>query len=278
MSAQLTPLRGQGGRNPGSRAPLDHQVVLLASGRAGQGTSTLAALLAILSAAEGTRVLLVDAGSGLHALPAMLGVEHETTSARGDAPLDERVVPISDTLSLLSAGVDAVSGRSAGERRALLRWLPPLYARHDLVVVDGGSRLEAVLALSAAPPAKLFLVTTVERHAITSTYALIKALETRSPASALDVLVNGAAPHDAVAAFRELDAATQLFLQRKVGYAGAVPDDAGLRAAAFAGVPIQQAAIESPVVSAIHQLGARLRRELVHRSPALAESRISHWR
>ena len=278
MSAQLTSLRGQGGRNSGARVQPDQQVILLASGKAGQGTSTLAALLAILSAAEGTRVLLVDASGGPHALPAMLGVEHETTPARSATLLEERVVAISDTLSLLSVGVDAVSGRSAGERRALLRWLPPLYARYDLVVVDGGSRLESVLALSATPPAKLFAVTTCERHAVTSTYALIKALETRSPAIALDVLVNGAAPHAALTSFRELDTATQLFLQRKVDYAGAVPDDAGLRTATFAGVPIQQAAIESPVVSAIHQLGARLRRELVQRSPAVSESRFSHWR
>jgi hypothetical protein len=92
------------------------------------------------------------------------------------------------------------------------------------------------------------------------------------------VLVNGAANHAALTSFRELDTATQLFLQRKVDYAGAIPDDAGLRAATVAGIPVQQAAIDSPVVSAIHQLGGRLRRELVHRTPALSESRFSHWR
>jgi flagellar biosynthesis protein FlhG len=277
MSAQLVSLRGQGGK--GSRPQPDHQVVLLAGGKAGQGTSTVAALLAILSAAEGALVLLVDAGTGANALPVMLGVERETIPARSAALLEERVVPISDTLSLLPVGVGASAGEhSAGERRALLRWLPPLYARYDLVVVDGGSRLESVMALSATPPAKLFVVTTGERNAITSTYALIKALETRTPGAAVEVLVNGAAPHAALTSFRELDAATQLFLDRKVGYAGAVPDDAGLRSATLAGIPVQQAAIDSPVVAAIQQLGARVRRELVHRSPVLPESRFSHWR
>ena len=279
MSAQLVSLRGQGGRGSGSRPQPEHQVVLLAAGKAGQGTSTLAALLAILSASEGARVLLVDAGTGANALPMMLGVERETVPARSAALLEERVVPISDTLSLLSVGMGAAGGeQSPGERRALLRWLPPLYARYDLVVVDGGSRLESVMALSVAPPARLFAVTTGERNAITSTYALIKALETRSPGVAVEVLVNGAAPHAGLSSFRELDTATQLFLDRKVDYAGSVPDDAGLRSATLAGIPVQQAALDSPVVAALHQLGARLRRELVHRSPPLPESRFSHWR
>ena len=284
MSAQLTPLRGSGpGRNTGSRAPSEHQVVLLASGKSGQGTSTVAALLAILSASEGSSVLLVDAATGPAGLPALLGIEPEQAPARGrdgSALLEEMVLPISDTLSLLSVGLPTGEERRkpTGERRALLRWLPPLYARYDLVVIDGGSRLESIAALTVSPPAKVIAVTGTDRVAVPSTYALIKALDARSPAIPIEVLVNGAPAEAAVTVFRELDTAAQLFLQRRVDYAGAIPDDPGLRAAMMVGVPVQQAASDSPVVSAINQLGGRMRRELVHRSAPVSESRFSHWR
>jgi MinD-like ATPase involved in chromosome partitioning or flagellar assembly len=121
-------------------------------------------------------------------------------------------------------------------------------------------------------------VTTGERIAITATYALIKVLETRIPALPLEVLLNTATAPSAVAVFRELESASQLFLQRAIEYAGAIPDDAGLRAGLLAGMPVQQAAIDSPVVTAVHQLGARLRRELHQSSHAVIEPRFSHWR
>ena len=284
MSAQLTPLRGNAaGRNAALRAPSEPQVILLASGKSGQGTSTVAALLAILSASEGTRVLLVDAASCPAGLASLLGVQPDEAPARtrdASALLEEMVLPISDTLSLLSVGLPTRDAprRATGERRALLRWLAPLYARYDLVVIDGGSRLESIAALTVSPPTKLIAVTSTDRVAVPSTYALVKALDARTPAIPVEVLVNGAPAAAAVTVFRELDTATQLFLQRRVDYAGAIPDDAGLRAATLAGIPVQQAAIDSPVVSAIHQLGARMRRELVHRSAPATESRFSNWR
>lgn len=284
MSAQLTPLRGGGAaRGAGSRAPAEQQVVLLAGGKRGQGTTTVAALLAILSASEGARVLLVDAAGGTAGLASLLGIQPEqapSPTRDGSALLEEMVLPVSDTLSLLSVGLPAgdAARKTTGERRALLRWLPPLYARYDLVVIDAGSRLESIAALTASPPAKLIAVTSTDRVAVPSTYALVKALDARTPALPIEVLVNGAPAGDGVAVFRELDTAAQLFLQRRVDYAGAIPEDAGLRAATAAGIPVQQAAIDSPVVAAIQQLGARMRRELVHRSAPVPESRFSHWR
>jgi MinD-like ATPase involved in chromosome partitioning or flagellar assembly len=274
MTAQLTPLRGKGSGSATPPSRSEHQVVLLASGRRGQGTTTLAALLGILAAAEGTRVLLVDAGEGEATLGSLLGLAADELPS-GSAPLDERVYPVSDTLSLLSLGAPA-GGHS--ERRALLHWLAPVYSRFDLVVVDAGSRLESVLALCASPVAKLLAVTSGERIAITSTYALVKVLQTRIPALPLEVLLNTATASTAIAAFRELESAAQLFLKRAIDYAGAIPDDPRLRAGLTAGEPVQEAASDSPVVTAIHQLGARLRRELDHSSLAVMAPRFSHWR
>lgn len=282
MTGSLTHVRGQGAGRPGN-APVAHpQVLLLAGGKRGQGTSTTAALLGIVSAADGQRVLLVDAAGGERPLATLLGVAAGSALDRhreGSALLEELLLPVSDTLSLLTVGDASGSDdpKSAGERRAFFRWLAPLYGRFDLVVIDAGSRLDPILE-TAGSCARAMLVTGNDRVAVTATYALLKTLESRHPGLPVELLVNASATPAALASYRELETAAQLFLQRAVDYAGAVPDDEALRAGAEAGIPVQQAPLDSPVVVAIHQLAARVRRELAHRSRPSGEPRLSHRR
>lgn len=282
MSAPLTYVRGQGAARPNGTPPPQRQVLLLASGRSGQGTSTTAALLGAVAAADGQRVLLVDAAGGERALATLLGVPAGSAVDRhreGSALLEELLLPVSETLSLLTVGAGDATGdlASVGERRAFFRWLAPLYGRFDLVIIDGGSRLDPILE-TAGSSARAILVTGTDRVALAATYALLKTLDARHPGVDLHLLLNASASPAALAAYREVETAAQLFLRRTVNYAGALPDDEALRASAQAGIPVQQAPIDSPVVDAIHQLAARLRRELSHRSHAVGEPRLSHWR
>lgn len=263
MNAPLT-VRGPGASRPAAQPP-EPEVLLLASGKGGQGTSTVAALLGIVAAAEGARVLLVDASGGARSLAALLGVPAPDPLARrhqGPALLEELLLPVSDTLALLSLGErTGDDASSAGERRAFFRWVAPLYRRFDLVVIDAGWRLESILQTAGAA-ARTMLVTGSDRVAVTATYALVKTLDARFPALPVELLLNGADAPAAISAFREIQAASQLFLQRTLDYAGTLPVDDSHRASAAAGIPVQQAPIDSPLVVAIHQLGARVSREL----------------
>ena len=282
MTAPLTYVRGQGPGRPGGAPQPQRQVLLLAGGKRGQGTSTAAALLGIVAAADGQRVLLVDAAGGERPLASLLGVPSDSALDRhrdGSALLEELLLPVSETLSLLTVGGAPAAGdaTSAGERRAFFRWLAPLYGRFDLVVIDAGSRLDSIVETVGAA-ARAMLVTGNDRVALTATYALLKTLDGRLPGLGVDLLLNASGDPAAIASYRELETAAQLFLQRTVDYAGAIPDDEALRASALEGIPVQQAPIDSPVVVAIHQLAARMRRELSHRSQPSGEPRLSHWR
>lgn len=296
MSAQLDALRsyvgtrravGAAGARGGDVAP---RVVVVGSGRGGVGTSVTAALLALSVAALGRSVLLVDADEHVGPLRYLLGVpmRHALGALRGGVDVDALLVPVSATLTLLPGGPspDGDATPSAmhdapvtpAERRALLRRVAALYPRYDLVVVDGGSRLDTVSACCDAALAgplgdatRLAVVASEDAIGLASAYALVKAVAQRAPGIATDVL---AARQDAPAAthaFAQLEEATQHFLQRPLRLLGAVPNDGSLDVALRAGMPLQDAAAGSPAAVAVHDIALTL-----VDPPAAARPRVPH--
>jgi flagellar biosynthesis protein FlhG len=266
---------------PAGAQPEHPEVLVLAGGSAGQGTSTLSALLAILSAAEGARVLLVDAAPSRSMLK-MLAVQPEPGQPEPDreATLDERLLAVTESLSLLTLQSGAGGGEAAlpGIARAWLRWPATLYPRFERVVIDAGSRLETIAGLCGATPARVIAVTTPDPVAVTDTYALAKALCGRVPHVPVEVLLNCASAFSGFRVFQELQTAMRLFLDHPIPYAGAVPEDQALRESARAGTPVHHAPFDSPVVTAVHQLGLRLRREHRFGSHAALAPRPTPWR
>lgn len=266
MSAQLEILRRHVADAPAPAAPpAGGNVVVVGSGKGGVGTSTVAALLALLAGTGGSRVLLVDADDAVGSLALVLGVEARAGwgSLRGGGAAPESLlVPLTEQVVLLpGGGAGAESAATPAERRALFRRIAALYAGYDLVVVDGGSRLEPVLGACAAGVGRLLAVTVAERIALAATYALMKAVEARYPDAALELLVNRSDDQGARAAFDDVAAATTRFLARGIGFAGALPDDDCLRAAMDAGMTLQDAAEGSPAAALLHPLALRLARE-----------------
>ncbi|HEX6068598.1 MAG TPA: cellulose synthase operon protein YhjQ/BcsQ [Longimicrobiaceae bacterium] len=264
MSAQLEPLRRQIAPRvyPSRRGEADGAVVF-ASGKGGTGTSTLAALLAVGAAARGSRVLLVDGNVGFGSLHLYLGVGAGAgwAALKAGAPAEDLLVKVTETLTLLPAGSAedaAAASISAAERAALFRKVSSLYAAYDLVVVDGGSRLDSVLAACGAGVGRLVAVSTPDRVSLAGTYALVKVLDGKLSGLPVSVVVNRG---DETAA-ESLRGAARRFLARSVDCAGAVPDDECLRAGINAGMDIQDAAVDSPAAAAILEAGTHFVRGL----------------
>lgn len=262
MSTQLEGLR----RHVSPRAPApptgEHgHVVLVGSGKGGVGTSTVAALLALVSAARGARVLLVDGDDQVGSQHLLLGVHPRAGMAAlrgGGVEPRDLLVPLSDRLALLPGGAGEGAPPSPAERRAHFRRVSSLYAEWELVVVDGGSRLDPLLAACGAGAGRLLAVSTPERIALTATYALVKALHGRAPALPVEVLVNGAEEERGAWAFEQLRSGAERFLAHAVGWGGALPDDPTLRAGVGAGMPVQDAAGDSPLLPVIEEVAERL--------------------
>lgn len=277
MSAQLAAFRSFVGTRPTAAAGMPaiaRNVVVLGSGKGGSGTSVVAALVALAAAAIGRRTLLVDGDEHVGPQRFLLG----TPAGPSLADLRTRdaeslVVPVSATLSLVPGGpgVGDAAVTDAAERRALLRRVAGLYPAYDLVVVDGGSRLDSVCAWCDAAgsggPARLLVVGGTDPIALASSYALVKAARERTAAVsgrpvAAELIVNGHDADDAQLAFTHVSQACRSFLDAPLRLAGALPHDGCLDVALRAGMPLQDAAAGSPAAVAAHAMIERLLGEL----------------
>jgi MinD-like ATPase involved in chromosome partitioning or flagellar assembly len=274
VSAQLDALRSFVARRPAAAAAPDDggaQVLVVGSGKGGAGTSVVAALTALAAAAEGRRVLLVDADPHVGPQRFLLGLAASPSIAdlRAGADLAALAVPVSATLAVIPGGPGLAGAPSLdpAEQRALLRRVATLYPQHDLIVLDGGSRLDAVCACceSAAGtnPVRLLVVTDTDPIALAASYALVKASRERTAALPggsveCDVIVNRHDEDAAALGFAQIAQASADFLGAAVRHAGTIPDDGSLALALRAGMPLQDAAAGSPAAVAAHALVEQL--------------------
>ena len=269
MSGQLAAVRGFVANRPPLPLPVPEgaQVLVVASGKGGLGTSTVASLLALVGAARGRRTLLVDAADGPGARHLLFGTAG--TSA-GFAPLGGAgnavpgaggITPVTPTLGIATpfAAPRATSApTSPAERRSAVRALTSHFGGYRSVIVDGGSRLDSILAACEAGVDRLVLITSSDRVALAGAYAIIKSLGQRLGHRPVALIGNRLSAEAAVEAAALLDSATHHFLERAIEFAGSIPEDACLAAGLAAGMPLVDAAADSPAAAAIDSFAGRL--------------------
>ena len=206
----------------------------VAAGKGGVGTATVAALIASCAAATGRDVLLVDHDENFGTLHHVFGVERTRTISdlRGGRfdPVD-LLVPIRPGLTLVPGGTQADAELMSGaERRLLSRRLAGLYSSFDGVILHVGARREAIEEACDAGVDTVLAVTTPDRVALATTYALLKLLAMRSAPPAVEIVANR---HDDIMtaeSLRHLRAAATQFLRIDVALAGSIPDEATIAA------------------------------------------------
>jgi len=249
-------------------APSDARVVLVAAGKGGIGTSTVAALLALSFAEQGRRTLLVDGDDQSGTQHHWFGVEPRIgIGALRSSGLEARegVVQASEMLDLLPGG--GMSDASAtlpttSERRLIWRRVAGLYANYDFVVLDGGCRLDTIVAASNAGVRRLAAVSAADPVALAATYALLKAIDSRISGLPVDFVANGQDEGRARALYDHVQMASQRWLRRSLNYGGTIPEDVQLRERLAAGGTFAGIAPNSPAASAAVTLGGRLVAEL----------------
>lgn len=258
-------------RSPSSASRAKHSspgfsTLLVASGKGGVGTSIVTALTAMAAAERGERVLLVDATEGAGALHHLFGVRptHSVwmlTDARIQP--DDLVVPLDDRLTLVAGGMSGANGATTApatdqDRRAALSRLSQLFGNYDLVIFDGGSRLDTIAAINELVDPSMLLVTSADRLSLAANYALVKSVRSRRPDVRIAVLANRHGDALAEEACEFLAGACSHFLGRSIDVAGAVPDDPCLQAAVGAGMTVRDALDGSPAADAMRGILSRV--------------------
>jgi flagellar biosynthesis protein FlhG len=252
---------------PRSRnTPSGRSVLLVASGKGGVGTSIVTALTAMAAAERGERVLLVDATEGAGALHHLFGVRPTHSLwmlTDGRSQPNDLLVPIDDRLTFVAGGTSGANGAARvpstdQERRSALTRLAHLFGNYDLVIVDGGSRLDTISAVSELVDPMLLLVTSADRLSLAANYALVKAVRSRRPDAHVSVLSNRHGSALAEEACDFLAGACAHFLGRSIDVVGAVPDDPCLQAAVGAGMTVRDALDGSPAADAMRGILSRV--------------------
>jgi MinD-like ATPase involved in chromosome partitioning or flagellar assembly len=226
MSEQLDTLRAFVAARPGAQSARQwSNVLIVASGKGGTGTSTVAVLLAAAAARRGSATLLVDAGAAASSLVQLLGIEQ--------APADGTLVDVGGITLAAARGADAAS---AAERTVRYRRLASTYASYGTVIVDAGATMDAVM-LTAATAGRLIAVTAADRVSVTAAYALLKAVAQRFATLPLGVLGNRCDEQAGIAVWERIAAGTDRFLGHAVGFAGAIPEEFSLLSSAESGHP-----------------------------------------
>jgi MinD-like ATPase involved in chromosome partitioning or flagellar assembly len=239
------------------------EVLVVASGKGGVGTSVVASLAALSAADRGDNVLLIDASEGSGSLHHLFGVR-PTSSLWMLA--DERTQP-SDVLMSIDERVTVVCGGTSGtavtpttdaERRGALARLAHVYQNFDTIIVDAGSRLDTITAVSELTDPTLLLVTSADRLALAANYALVKSVSAKRGDASIAVVANRHSESLAGEACDFLIGACSHFLGRTIDVAGVIPDDPCLQAAVGAGMTVRDALDGSPAAEAMRGVVAKV--------------------
>ncbi len=245
---------GESGTQPG--------LVVVAGGKGGVGTTTVAVNLAVCLAGQGHRTVLVDAD--LPGGDASLLCRLEQRDGLADVLSARRTVrevlqPGPGGIRVLPGvwGRVAATDESSVARQRLVDGLLGLGNLADVVVADAGnsgSRLSRDLWKTAET---VLAVTTPELPAVMDTYAIIKSFTTENLLVPIHLVVNQAVDEQAAREVHDRLARTCLrFLAVPITPAGHVPSDPTVAEAAGQGRAFATASPDCPAAGRIRHLAS----------------------
>lgn len=264
MSTQLASLRRfLGGRTPPPGPGFGTKTLIVGSGKGGVGTSLITALLALTTAEEGARTLLIDADRDLGVQHLLLGTEPGPGlgALRDGLRADELVVEAGPGLGLISCAppTDRLESRpEAAEWGPLIRRLTSLASEFDYLIVDAGSRLDGLRATESLGRRRLLALSTTDRVGLAATHALIKASITREIDAPVQILFNRSEEGEARNAFNILEGGVDRFLSRRLEFVGALPTDTKITKALDEGRPIPEATSGTELSALLSGLRAQI--------------------
>ena len=224
------------------------RIITVTSGKGGVGKSSVSINLALQFRKQGKRVIIFDADFGLANIEVMFGVIPKYTLA----DLMFKGKELKDIITEGPNGVQFVSGGSGIARlvnldreqvKRILYKLSELENLADVIIIDTGAGIsQSVLEFAAASP-EILLVTTPEPTSITDSYALLKALAMnpdfdRSASKVLLVANKVTSATESRNIYEKLSAVVGRFLNIRLEYLGAVPQDSNITKAIMKQKPV----------------------------------------
>ncbi len=219
---------------PGVEPP---RMMMLAGGKGGVGTTTVAAHLAVALCSHGLRVVLVDACLYRGDAAVCCGVKEDLTIVdvlSGRHSIHEILRPGPAGLQVAAGAWAPARMRplTAASCERLIAGIKTLGRHADLVLIDAGNRVDELTRAFWQHVDDAALVTTTDPVAVMDTYATIKVLAQQTTNVQPSVIVNRAATEAAATSvLNRLQRSCERFLQTDVSVGGWLPADPAFSAA-----------------------------------------------
>ncbi len=249
-------------KEPEETASRSARVLCIASGKGGTGKSIVASNLAVIRAAQGERVCLVDFDAGLANAHLLLGVSPRYDLGHvmaGEVNAEQALIEGPNGLKLLSGGVGRPSLQNPTRRELerLFRALEPLERQFDLIIIDHGAGVGYSTVAHLAATSTMLIVTNPEVTALSDAYALFKRAHLVNKHITVGALVNRASDEESArSAFERFRNASQRFLGQAPAFAGWVPYDEAVLRSVQSRVPVTLSEPASPAAESILEVAA----------------------
>lgn len=211
------------------------KVITVTGGKGGVGKSSVTLNVAVAMAAQGKRVMLLDADLGLANIDVMLGLRVQRNLAHvlsGECTLDDIIVEGPYGLMIIPAtsGTQSMVELKPAEHAGLIRAFSDMKTPIDVLLVDTAAGIsDMVLSFSRAAQ-DIMVVVCDEPTSITDAYALIKLLSREYGVFRFKVVANMVRSlREGQELFSKLTRVTDRFLDASLELVACIPYDNNVR-------------------------------------------------
>jgi len=212
------------------------RVISISSGKGGVGKTFLSVNLAAHAAAQGKRVLLIDADLGLANVDVMLGLQTSGSISElltGSRQLEELVVPCKLGFDVLpgGSGLYELTNLNVREQQTILDTLREAGRAYDLILIDTAAGIGDNVLYFASASESALVILTPDPTSLTDAYAFIKVMSQQRDVRRFMVIVNQTDEMDGHITFKRLLSVSDRYLDVYLDYVGHIPQHMDVRKA-----------------------------------------------